>query len=173
MKLWQKRCFCWLFKMTYNVQIHNFLWVHILNLGDEDGLYIISSYSKWDLDWSFLIKYEKGMLGQSWVDFSCKTLIYNFGVLMNYEKSLMNHDKPLIKWWIILQNEMLTKILNFWLSNDHFAPTVDCSAIRVFDCALLCCKSWNLVWGCLTIFVGMWDLIGPLETSFSWSEPKP
>ena len=30
-----KGCFCWLFKITYNVQIHNFLWVHILNLGDE------------------------------------------------------------------------------------------------------------------------------------------
>ena len=26
---------------------------------------------------------------------------------------------------------MLTKNLNFWLSNDHFAPTVDCSAISV------------------------------------------
>ena len=50
MKLWQKRYFCWLFKMTYNVQIHNFLWVHILNLGAEDGLHIIASSSKWALD---------------------------------------------------------------------------------------------------------------------------
>ena len=70
-----KKVFCWLFKMTYNVQIHNFLWVHIFNLGDEDGLYRIASSSKWDLDGSFIIKYEKVMLGQSWVDFSYKTLI--------------------------------------------------------------------------------------------------
>ena len=33
-----KRGFCWLFKMTYNVQIYIFLWVHILNLGAEDEL---------------------------------------------------------------------------------------------------------------------------------------
>ena len=55
------------------------------------------------------------------------------------------------------------KIWTFWLSNDHFAPAVDCRAIRVFNCAILCCKSWNLAWGCLTMFIGMWDLIGPLE----------
>ena len=29
MKLWQKRCFCWLFKMTYNVQIHNLLYFEL------------------------------------------------------------------------------------------------------------------------------------------------
>ena len=33
-----KMCFCWLFKMTYNVQIYIFLWVHILNLRAEDVL---------------------------------------------------------------------------------------------------------------------------------------
>ena len=94
----------------------------------------------------------------------------NFCILMIFEPFLWNHDQGLIKWWLWPQNKMLTKIFDFWLPNDHFAPTVDCEAIRVFDCAILCCKSWNLVWGCLTIFVGMWDLIGPLETSFSWSE---
>ena len=61
--------------MSYNVQIHNFLWVHILNLGAEDELYVIASSSKLDLDGSFIIKYEKVMLGQSWVDFSYKALI--------------------------------------------------------------------------------------------------
>ena len=30
-----KKVFFWLFKMTYIVPIHNFLWVHILNFGDE------------------------------------------------------------------------------------------------------------------------------------------
>ena len=30
-----KQCFCWPFKMTYNVQIHNFLWVHFWILGYE------------------------------------------------------------------------------------------------------------------------------------------
>ena len=97
----------------------------------------------------------------------------NFCILMIFEPYFEDHDQALIKWCLWLQNDVLTKNLNFWLSNDHFAPTVDCSAIRVFDCAILCWKSWNLVWGCLTMFVGMWDLIGPLETSFSWSEPKP
>ena len=49
-------------------------WI-FLNFGAEDGLYGIRSYLKWALDGSFLIKYEKDMLGQSWVDFSYKTLI--------------------------------------------------------------------------------------------------
>ena len=65
------------------------------------------------------------------------------------------------------------KIWTFDLSNDHVAPVVDCRAIRVFDCAILCCESWNLVYGCLTVFIGMWDLFGPLETSISLPEPKP
>ena len=47
----------------------------ILNLGAEDGLQGIESSSKWAMNGSFLINYEKVMLGQSWVDFSYKTLI--------------------------------------------------------------------------------------------------
>ena len=49
--------------------------MHILKLGDEDELLGISASSKWALDGSFLIKNDKVMLGQSWVDFSYKTLI--------------------------------------------------------------------------------------------------
>ena len=97
----------------------------------------------------------------------------NFCILRLFEPCLWNHDQELIKWWLWLQNEMLTKNFDFWLSNDHFAPTVDCEAIRAFDCAIWFCKSWNLTYECLTMYIGMWDLIGPLKTSFPFPEPKP
>ena len=133
----------------------------------------MSFSSKWALDGIFLIIHVKVMPWSISVDFFSCPNIATFASLMISEPNFENHDQALIKWCLWLQNDMLTKNLNFWLSNDHFAPTVDCSAIRVFDCAILCCKSWNLVWGCLTMFVGMWDLIGPLETSISLPEPKP
>ena len=97
----------------------------------------------------------------------------NFCILMIFEPFLWKHDQELIKWWLWLQNKMLTKKFDFWLSNDHFAPAVDCGAFRVFDCAIWCCESWNLTYGCLSMFIGIWDLIWPLETSFSLQEPKP
>ena len=97
----------------------------------------------------------------------------NFCILRLFKPCFENHDQELIKWCFWLQNKMLTKNFDFWLSNDHFAPTVDCEAIRVFDCAIWCCESWNLTYGCLTMYIGIWDLIGPLETSISLPEPKP
>ena len=97
----------------------------------------------------------------------------NFCILMIFEPFLWNHDQDLIKWWLWLQNKMLTKNFDFWLSNDHFAPVVDCEAFRVFDCAIWCCESWNLTYGCLTMCMGIWDLIEPLKTSTSLQEPKP
>ena len=133
----------------------------------------MSFSSKWALDGIFLIIHVKVMPWSISVDFFSCPNKETFASWWFSEPNFENHDQALIKWCLWLQNDMLTKNLNFWLSNDHFAPTVDCSAIRVFDCAILCCKSWNLVWGCLTMFIGMWDLIGPLETSFSLSEPKP
>ena len=97
----------------------------------------------------------------------------NFCILMIFEPFLWNHDQDLIKWWLWLQNKMLTKIFDFWLSNDHFTPAVDCEAIRVFDCATWPCEPWNLACRCLTMFIGMWDLIEPLKTLTSLQEPKP
>ena len=66
----------------------------------------------------------------SWL-FSCPK-IETFDTLMIFEPFLWNHDQDLIKWWLWLQNKMLTKNFDFWLPNDHFTPTVDCEAIRVF-----------------------------------------
>ena len=97
----------------------------------------------------------------------------NFCILMIFEPCLWNHDQDLIKWWLCAQNNMLTKKFDFWLSNDHFAPTVDCEAFRVFDCATWSCEPWNLTCRCLTMYIGIWDLIGPLKTSTSLKEPKP
>ena len=36
--LWLKMPFCWLLKMTYNVEIDNFLWEHFLDLKCEEEL---------------------------------------------------------------------------------------------------------------------------------------
>ena len=97
----------------------------------------------------------------------------NFCILRLFEPCLRNHDQELIKWCLWLQNKMLIKNLDFWLSNDHFAPIVDCEPNRAFDCAIWCCDTCNLACRCLTIYVGWWYLFGPLKTSNSWKEPKP
>ena len=97
----------------------------------------------------------------------------NFCILMIFEPFLWNQDQELIKWWLWLQNKMLTKNFDFWLPNDHFVPAVDCEAIRAFDCATWPCEPWNLTCRCLTMFMSTWDLIGPLKTSNSFQEPKP
>ena len=96
----------------------------------------------------------------------------NFCILMIFEPCLWNHDQDLIKWWLWLQNKMLTKIFDFWLPNDHFAPTVDCWAIRVFDCATWPCEPWNLTCRCLTMYMSIWDLIEPLKTSTFFARTK-
>ena len=171
--LWLKVPFCWLLKMTYNGEIDNFLWEHFLDFKCEEELYEMSFSSKWAFDGIFLIIHVEVMPWSSYSWLFQLSKYGNFCILRLFEPCLENHDQALIKWCLWLQNKMLTKNLNFWLSNDHFAPVVDCRAIRVFDCAILCCKSWDLAWGCLTMFVGLWDLIGPFETSTSLSEPKP
>ena len=88
----------------------------------------------------------------------------NFCILRLFEPCFENHDQELIKWCFWLQNKMLPKIFDFWLSNDHFTPAVDCEAIRAFDCATWCCESWNLTYGCLTMYIGIWDLYSLLTT---------
>ena len=97
----------------------------------------------------------------------------NFCILMIFELFLWNHDQDLIKWWLWTQNKMFTKNSYFWLQNDHFALAVDCWAIRVFDCGIWHCESWDLACRCLTMYIGLWDLIEPLKTSNSLKEPKP
>ena len=119
-KLWPKRCFCWLFGMTYNVWIHIFPWMHFLNLRDEDELYWIVFYSKWALDEKFLIKYEEVMPGQSFVDFS-----YRNPNLATFECWWIRR----IPWGIMIKpwsNDgfyfkmlMLTKNLEVWLYVGH------------------------------------------------------
>ena len=133
----------------------------------------MSLSSKWALDGIFLIIHVEVMPWSSYSWLFQLSKYGNFCILRLLEPSFENHDQELIKWWLWLQNKMLIKKFDFWLSNDHFAPAVDCEAIRVFDCAIWCCESWNLAYGCLTIFIGMWDLFGPLETSISLPEPKP
>ena len=96
----------------------------------------------------------------------------NFCILMIFETCLWNHDQELIKWWLWLQNNMLTKKFDFWLPNDHFAPAVDCGAIRVFDCATWPCEPWKLTCRCLTKCMSMWDLIEPLKTSTFFARTK-
>ena len=92
----------------------------------------MSFSSKWSLDGIFLIIYVKVMPWSiySWLFQLSK--YGNFCILRLFEPSLENHDQALIKWCLWLQNEMLTRNLNFWLSNDHFAPAVDYGAFRVF-----------------------------------------
>ena len=89
-------------------------------------------YSKWALDGNFLINHVEVMPWSiySWLFQLSK--YGNFCILMIFEPSFENHDQVLIKWCLWLQKEILTKNLDFWLSNDHFAPTVDCRAIRFF-----------------------------------------
>ena len=104
--------------------------------------------------------------------FSCPNK-ETFCILMISEPNFENHDQALIKWCLWLQKDMLTKNLNFWLSNDHFAPIVDYWANRLFDCATWCCELCHLTCRCLRICVGLWDLIGPLKTLNSLKELKP
>ena len=70
--LWLKVPFCWLLKMTYNVEIDNLLWEHLLDLECEDELYEMSYPSKWAMDGIFLMNHEEVMPWSncSWL-FSC------------------------------------------------------------------------------------------------------
>ena len=165
--LWLKVPFCWLLKMTYNVEIDKFLWENFLYLGCEDELYEMSSPSRWGLDGIFMMNHEKVMpwSSYSWL-FSCPKM-ETFASWWFLSHSCGINDQYLIKWWLWLQNKMLTKNFDFWLSNDHFAPAVDCEAIRVFDCATWPCEPWNLICRCLTMYMSIWDLIEPLKTSTS------
>ena len=97
----------------------------------------------------------------------------NFCILMIFELSLWNHDQDFIKWWLWSQNKLLTKNSDFWLQNDHFAPAVGCGATRAFDCAICLCEPWDLTCRCLTMYMGLWDLLEPLKTSISLKETKP
>ena len=94
----------------------------------------MSSPSRWALNGIFLINHEEVMPWSicSWL-FNCPK-IETFASWAFLSHALRNHDQELIKWCLWLQNKMLTKIFDFWLSNDHFAPAVDCEAFRVFDC---------------------------------------
>ena len=89
------------------------------------------SLQKWALDGIFLINHVEVMPWSSYSWLFQLSKYGNFCILRLFEPYFENHDQELIKWCLWLQNKMLTKNLNFWLSNDHFAPTVDCSAIRV------------------------------------------
>ena len=123
----------------------------------------MSFYSKWALDGIFLINHVEVMPWSicSWLFQLSKNR--NFCILRLFEPCLENHDQELMKWSLWLQNKMLTKFFDFWLSNDHFAPAVDCEAIRVFDCATWCCESWNLTCRCCTMYMSIWDLIEPFK----------
>ena len=94
--------------------------------------------------------------------FYCPKIV-TFCILMIFELFLWNHDQDLIKWWLWTQNKMLTKNSDFWLQNDHFALAVDCRSNGAFDCANWHCESWNLTRRCLTMYIGLWDLIEPLK----------
>ena len=123
----------------------------------------MSFSSKWALDGIFLIIHVKVMPWSISVDFfSCPNIV-TFASLMISEPNFENHDQALIKWCLWLQNKMLTKKFDFWLPNDHFAPAVDCEAIRVFDCATWPCEPWNLTCRYLTMCMSIGDLIEPLE----------
>ena len=132
----------------------------------------MSSPSRWALDGIFLMNHEKVMpwSSYSWL-FNCPK-IETFDTLMIFKPFLWNYDQDLIKWWLWLQNKMLTKNFDFWLPNDHFAPAIDCEAFKTFDCAIWCCEPWSLTCRCLTMYIGIWDLIGTLKTSNSLQEPK-
>ena len=53
---------------------------------------------------NFLIKYENVMFGQSLVDFSYRNLKLPFFTFDELGVFLRNHDQPLIKLWMLLQN---------------------------------------------------------------------
>ena len=132
----------------------------------------MSPPSKWALDGIFLMNHEKVMPWSkySWL-FYCPKIV-TFASWWFLSHALRNHDQELIKWCLWLQNNMLTKFFDFWLSNDHFAPAVDCGATRVFDGAtweilnLDLGKSWRIwegkFWG-TTKGQWYWD---PLEPGY-------
>ena len=86
---------------------------------------------KMSFGWNFMMNHVEVMPWSSYSWLFQLSKYGNFCILRLFEPRFENHDQALIKWCLWLQNEMLTKNLDFWLSNDHFAPTVDCSAIRV------------------------------------------
>ena len=120
--------FCWLLKMTYNVEIDHFLWAF---LGLGMWIWVLGNVIpfKMRIGWDFSDEPRKSYAMVN-LQLTFQLSKYgNFCILRLFEPSFENHDKALIKWCLWLQNKMLTKIFDFWLPNDHFAPTVDCSAI--------------------------------------------
>ena len=126
-KLWKKRCFCWLFKMTYNVQIHNFLWVHFFDLGV--WRWIVGNLILFKIRFGWFISHKV------WENYAWSKLSWLF--LQNPNLSTFE------SWWAIFdeswsnldqmmnypsKRECWQKILKFdciWVTVDFCPSTVD------------------------------------------------
>ena len=118
-KLWPKRCFCWLFKRTYNVEIHIFLstffelevctwfvgnWILFkMSLGWEISDKVWESYAWSNFGWLFLRNPNLATFEFWWIR------SIPWGMMINIWSNDEYHFKML----------MLTKNLEVWLYVGH------------------------------------------------------
>ena len=113
--LWLKVPFCWLLKMTYNVEIDNFLWEHFLVLKCEEELLEMSFSSKWALDGIFLIIHVEVMPWSSYSWLFQLSKYGNFCILRLFWAKLWESwssiDQMMFvasKWYVNQKFELLT-----------------------------------------------------------------